>query len=212
MDLLLHLDEYLLPVIQEYGVWTYALLFLIIFMETGFVVTPILPGDSLLFVAGTFAGAGALDIRVLLPLMIGAAFIGDQVNYWIGREIGERVLTWDNRLVKPQYVRQAQEFFDRHGKMSIFLARFAPIVRTFVPFLAGVGSMQYRWFVSYNIIGAVIWVLLFVGGGYFFGNIPIVRDNLTLIIILIIVVSFIAIGIGFIRDYSERIGKKLRRL
>ena len=163
-------------------------------------VTPFLPGDSLLFVAGAFAGAGALDVRVLLPLLMVAAFAGDQVNYWIGRYVGERVLTWDNRIVRPQYVRSARAFFDRYGKKSVFLGRFIPIIRTFVPFLAGVGTMHYRWFVLYNALGAVAWVLLFVGGGYFFGSIPIVRDNLSLAIILIIVASFAAIGVGYLRE------------
>ncbi|MEN6341514.1 MAG: VTT domain-containing protein [Methanospirillum sp.] len=200
LDILLHLDQYLLPVVQQYGTWTYALLFVIIFVETGLVVTPFLPGDSLLFVAGTFAAAGALDIRILLPLLMVAAFAGDQANYWIGRYVGERVLAWDSRLVRPQYVRSARAFFDRYGKKSIFLGRFIPIIRTFVPFLAGVGTMHYRWFVLYNALGAVAWVLLFVGGGYFFGTIPIVRDNLSLIIILIVVVSFAAISVGYLRE------------
>ncbi len=211
LDLFLNLDEFLLPVIEQYGAWTYALLFVIIFMETGFVVTPFLPGDSLLFVAGTFAGAGALDIRVLIPLLLAAAVLGDHTNYWIGRLVGERVLAWDNRLVRPQYVRQAQEFFDRHGKKSIFLARFVPIVRTFTPFLSGIGKMHYLEFARWEFAGSLTWVLLFAGGGYFFGNIPIVRDNLTLIIILIIAVSFAVIGLGFLGEYRDRVRKRLRR-
>ena len=196
LDLFLHLDQYLLPVIQQYGAWTYALLFLIIFMETGFVVTPFLPGDSLLFVAGTFASVGVLDVRVLLPLLMVAAFAGDQANYWIGRWAGSRILAANSRFVRVEYVRSSREFFDRHGKLSIFLARFVPVIWTFVPFLAGVGTMQYRWFVSYNALGAVSWVLLIVGAGYFFGNIPVVRDNLSLVIILIVVLSFVGVGLG----------------
>lgn len=211
VDIVLHLDEFLLPVIQQYGVWTYALLFAIIFLETGFVVTPFLPGDSLLFVAGAFAGAGALDVRVLIPLLLAAAVLGDHSNYWIGRKLGERMLSWDNRIIRPQYVRQAQEFFDRHGKKSIFLARFVPIVRTFTPFLSGIGKMHYPEFAKWEFAGSLCWVLLFVGGGYLFGNIPIVKENLTLIIILIIAASFAVIGIGLLGEYRERIGKRLRR-
>ena len=211
LDLLLHLDKFLFPVVQEYGAWAYGLLFLIIFVETGLVMFPFLPGDSLLFIAGAFAGAGVLDIRVLIPLLLVAAILGDHTNYWIGRRVGDRVLAWDNRLVRPQYVRSAQEFFDRHGKKSIFLARFVPIVRTFTPFLSGIGKMHYPEFAKWEFAGSVSWVLLFVGGGYFFGNIPIVRDNLTLIIILIIAASFVVIGVEVLRQYRERISKRLRR-
>lgn len=211
LDLLLHLDEYLLPVVQQYGTWTYGLLFLIIFIETGLVATPFLPGDSLLFIAGAFAGAGVLDVRVLIPLLLVAAVAGDHANYWIGRLVGERVLAWDNRLVRPQYVRSAQEFFDRHGKKSIFLARFVPIVRTFTPFLSGIGKMHYPEFAKWEFAGSLCWVVLFVGGGYFFGNIPIVRDNLTLIIILIIGASFLVVGVEVLRQYRERLSRRLRR-
>ncbi len=211
LDLLLHLDKVLFPVVEQYGAWAYGLLFLIIFIETGLVVFPFLPGDSLLFIAGAFAGAGVLDIRVLIPLLLAAAVLGDHTNYWIGRRIGERVLTWDNRLVRPQYVRSAQEFFDRHGKKSIFLARFVPFVRTFTPFLSGIGKMHYPEFAKWEFAGSLSWILLFIGGGYFFGNIPIVQGNLTLIIILIIAASFVVIGIGVLREYRERIGKRLRR-
>ena len=211
LELLLHLDEYLLPVVQEYGTWTYALLFLIIFVETGLVVFPFLPGDSLLFIAGAFAGAGVLDIRVLIPLLVIAAVLGDHTNYWIGRRAGDRMLAWDNRLVRPQYVRSAQEFFDRHGKKSIFLARFVPIVRTFTPFLSGIGKMHYPEFAKWEFAGSLCWVLVFVGGGYLFGNIPAVSDNLTLIIILIIGASFIVVGIEVLRQYRDRIAKRLRR-
>ncbi|WP_298667402.1 VTT domain-containing protein [uncultured Methanofollis sp.] len=211
VDVLLNLDDYLFPVVEQYGAWTYALLFAIIFIETGFVVMPFLPGDSLLFVAGAFAGAEVLSIGVLLPLLMIAAFAGDQTNYWIGKKAGEKILAWNNRFIKPEYVRQAQEFFDRHGKISIFLARFVPIVRTFVPFVAGIGNMRYRWFVSYNILGAIAWVFLFVGGGYFFGNIPMVRDNLSLLIILIIIASFAMIGVGYLKENAGRIKERFFR-
>lgn len=192
--------EVLLPVVQQYGAWVYALLFLAIFPDTGFLVTPFLTGDSLLFIAGTFASAGALDIRILLPLLMLAAFAGDQVNYWIGRYAGNRVLAWDHRIVRPQYVHLARAFVDRHGRKSVFLGRFVPIVRTFVPFLAGVGTMRYRWFVLYDALGAVAWVLLFVGWGYFFGSLPVVRDNLALIIVLIIAFSFVVMGFEYLRE------------
>jgi membrane-associated protein len=211
VDVLLNLDDYLFTVVDQYGAWTYALLFAIIFIETGFVVMPFLPGDSLLFVAGAFAGAEVLSLGVLLPLLMVAAFAGDQINYWIGKKAGEKILARNNRFIKPEYVRQAQEFFDRHGKISIFLARFVPIVRTFVPFVAGIGNMRYRWFVSYNILGAIAWVFLFVGGGYFFGNIPMVRDNLSLIIILIIAASFAMIGIGYLKENAGQIKERFRR-
>lgn len=211
LDLLLHLDKFLFPVVQQYGTWAYGLLFLIIFIETGVVVFPFLPGDSLLFIAGAFAGAGVLDIRVIIPLLLVAAVAGDHANYWIGRRIGDRVLDWDNRLVRPQYVRSAQEFFDRHGKKSIFLARFVPFIRTFTPFLSGIGKMHYPEFAKWEFAGSLCWILLFVGGGYFFGNIPIIQGNLTLLIILIIGASFVVIGIGLLREYRERIGKRLRR-
>jgi membrane-associated protein len=211
LDILLHLDDFLLPVIQEYGTWTYGLLFLIIFIETGLVATPFLPGDSLLFIAGAFAGAGALDIVVLGPLLLVAAIAGDHTNYWIGRKIGDRVLAWDNRIIRPKYILSTQEFFERHGKKSIFLARFVPIVRTFTPFLSGVGRMHYLEFAKWEFLGSFTWVTLFVGGGYFFGNIPFVRDNLTLIIILIIAASFGVIGIEILRQHREQLAKRLRR-
>jgi len=211
LDVLLHLDDFLLPVIQQYGTWTYGLLFLIVFIETGLVVTPFLPGDSLLFVAGAFGGVGVLDIRVLLPLLLLAAVAGGHMNYWIGRRLGDRLLAWDNRIIRPKYIRSTQEFFERHGKKSIFLARFVPIVRTFTPFLSGVGRMDYLEFAKWEFAGSLCWVGLFVGGGYFFGNIPLVRDNLTLIIILIIAASFAVIGAGLLRQYRDRLSKRLRR-
>jgi membrane-associated protein len=211
LDLLLHLDEFLLPIVQQYGAWAYAFLFLIIFIETGLVIFPFLPGDSLLFVAGTFAAAGVLDIRILLPLLLIAAVLGDHSNYWIGRRAGDGMLTWDNRLVRPQHIRKAQEFFDKYGKKSIFLARFIAIVRTFTPFLSGIGKMHYGEFARWEFAGSLCWVLLFVGGGYLFGNIPIVADNLTLIIVMIIGASLVLVGVEILREYRDRIAKRLRR-
>jgi len=200
LDILLHLDQDLLSVVQQYGAWVYAFLFLGIFPETGFVVTPFLTGDSLLFIAGAIAAAGVLDLRVLLPLLMLAAFTGDQVNYWIGRHVGKRVLAWDHRIVRPDYIRSAQAFFDRYGRKSVFLGRFVPVIRTVLPFLAGMGAMRYRWYVAYNALGVVAWVLLFVGGGYFFGSIPVVRGNLSLVVVLIILVSFAVIGAEYLRE------------
>jgi membrane-associated protein len=212
LDLLLHLDDYLLPIVQQYGAWAYALLFLIIFVETGLVIFPFLPGDSLLFIAGTFAAAGVLDVRILIPLLLVAAVLGDHSNYWIGRKSGDRMLAWDNRLVRPQHLRRAQEFFDRYGKKSIFLARFIAVVRTFTPFLSGIGKMHYGEFARWEFAGSLCWVLVFIGGGYLFGNIPAVADNLTLIIVLIIGASFVLVGVEVLREYRDRITKRLRRV
>ncbi|MEN6342958.1 MAG: VTT domain-containing protein [Methanospirillum sp.] len=180
-------------------------------MVTGSIVTPFLPGDSLLLIAGAFAGIGVLDLLVPVPLMLIAAIIGDQVNYWVGRWAGMRISAWNSRVVKPEYIRSASQSFDRYGSKSVFLARFAPVLRYLVPFLAGVGSMECRWFVLYNILGGACWVLLFVGGGYFFGTTPIVRDNLSLIGILIIAASFGVLGIGLLGDNREWLRGRLRR-
>ena len=163
IDLFLHLDDHLSAVITQYGTWTYALLFFVIFMETGFVVTPFLPGDSLLFAAGTFAGMGDLNLWVLLGLLIAAAFLGDTANYWIGHFLGERA--YKIKWIKQEYIERTHAFFEKHGGKTIFLARFVPIVRTFAPFVAGIGRMSYGYFVSYNIIGGIVWVVVFTVAG-----------------------------------------------
>ena len=189
LDLFLHLDKQLDIVIQTYGVWTYGLVFLILFLETGLVVTPILPGDSLLFAAGTFAARGSLDIGALIGLLVVAAIAGDAVNYAIGFHLGPRALRADGRFLKKAYLEKTQAFYQRYGAKTIVLARFVPIVRTFAPFLAGVGKMRYRRFAIYNVVGALLWVLTCTLVGFFFGNIPLVKDNFTLVILGIVLVS-----------------------
>jgi membrane-associated protein len=201
IDLFLHLDDHLSAVISQYGTWTYALLFFVIFMETGFVVTPFLPGDSLLFAAGTFAGLGDLNLWLLLGLLIVAAFLGDTVNYWIGHYLGERA--YKIKWIKQEYIERTHAFFEKHGGKTIFLARFVPIVRTFAPFVAGIGRMSYGYFVSYNIIGGIVWVCVFTVAGYLFGNVPFVQDNFTLVVIAIIFVSIVPMLIEALKARRE---------
>ena len=189
VDLFLHLDKHLSAVIQTYGLWTYLLLFLIIFMETGFVVTPFLPGDSLIFAAGTFAGMGDLNIGLLYLLLAGAAILGDTANYWIGHFIGPRAFSGNIRFLKKEYLDRTHAFYEKHGGKTIILARFIPIIRTFAPFVAGVGAMSYGHFIAYNVIGGLAWVALFSFGGYFFGNLKIVQDNFAIVVIAIILIS-----------------------
>lgn len=201
IDLFLHLDEYLSQIITQYGTWTYALLFFVIFMETGFVVTPFLPGDSLLFAAGTFAALDALNIWVLLGLLIVAAIGGDTVNYWIGHTLGERA--YNIKWIKKEYLDKTHAFFEKHGGKTIFLARFVPIVRTFAPFVAGIGKMSYGFFIRWNFIGGIVWVLLFTLAGYFFGNIPFVRANFEFVIIAIILISVLPMGYEWLKARRE---------
>jgi membrane-associated protein len=189
IDLFLHLDEYLAKVITDYGVWTYGILFVVIFMETGFVVTPFLPGDSLLFAAGTFAALGSLNIWYIAGLLMVAAVLGDTVNYSIGHYLGERA--YNIKWIKKEYLEKTHAFFEKHGGKAIFLARFVPIVRTFAPFVAGIGKMSYGYFITYNLVGGVVWVALFSFTGYFFGNIPFIRNNFEYVIIAIIFVSIL---------------------
>src|SRR3989304_177581 len=189
IDLFLHLDEYMANIISQYGAWTYAILFFVIFMETGFVVTPFLPGDSLLFAAGTFAALGSMNVWLLIGLLIIAAIGGETVNYWIGHYMGDRA--YNVKWVRKEYLDRTHAFFEKHGGKTIFLARFVPIVRTFAPFVAGMGRMSYSYFLSYNVFGGIVWVLLFTLLGDFFGNIPFVKQNFELVIIAIILVSVI---------------------
>lgn len=192
IDIALHLDKYLSTIIQQYGLWTYGILFFVIFFETGFVVVPFLPGDSLLFAAGTFAALGALKLGWLLALLTAAAIIGDTVNYWVGHYVGPKVFHQEKaRFFKKEHLQRTHAFFEKYGGKTIIIARFVPIVRSFAPFVAGIGSMSYGKFISYNIIGGAAWVVLLTGAGYFFGNIPIVKQNFSLVIIAIIIISTI---------------------
>ncbi|MEW6716945.1 MAG: DedA family protein [Chloroflexota bacterium] len=204
IDLFLHLDKHLSIVIQEFGVWTYLLLFLIIFMETGLVVTPILPGDSLLFAGGTFAGLGWLNIALLFFLLSGAAILGDTVNYWLGHYIGPRAFSGNIRFLKQEYLERTHVFYEKHGGKTIILARFIPIIRTFAPFVAGIGAMTYSKFIVYNVIGGVVWVAVFSLGGYYFGNIPFVQRNFTFVIMGIILVSLLPPFVEYIKTRLER--------
>jgi membrane-associated protein len=204
IDLFLHLDQHLSRVIADYGVWTHLILFFIIFAETGLVVAPLLPGDSLLFAAGTFAALGSLDLWLLVVLLIGAAILGDTVNYWVGAWIGPRAFSGNVRFLRKDYLDRTHAFYEKHGGKTIILARFVPIIRTFAPFVAGVGAMSYPKFITYNIVGAVLWVGLFVPAGYFFGNIPAVRKNFTLVILAIIALSVLPIALEAIRARRSR--------
>jgi membrane-associated protein len=189
-DALVHLDKHLLEAVQSYGGWVYLLLFLIVFCETGLVVTPFLPGDSLLFVAGTLAGAGSMNVHLLVVLLIAAAVLGDSVNYAIGRWLGPRVFRRDDSwFFKRAYVERTHAYFDKYGGRTIVIARFIPIIRTYAPFVAGIGRMDYYRFLMFNVGGAVMWVALITYAGYLFGNVPIVKNNLTVVILGIIVLS-----------------------
>jgi membrane-associated protein len=204
IDLFLHLDQHLNRIISDYGVWTHLILFLIVFAETGLVVTPFLPGDSLLFAAGTFAALGSLDLWLLVVLLIGAAILGDTVNYWVGAWIGPRAFSGNVRFLRKDYLDRTHAFYEKHGGKTIILARFVPIIRTFAPFVAGVGAMSYPKFITYNVVGAVLWVGLFVPAGYFFGNIPTVRENFTLVILAIVALSVLPIALEAIRARRSR--------
>ena len=193
-DLVIHFDQYLPGIIEAYGFWTYLILFAIIFCETGLVVFPYLPGDSLLFVAGALSGAGYLNVEILIVTLIAAAVLGDSVNYWIGHKVGMKVLTMRYCLVKKDQLEKTEEYFARYGGLTIVIARFVPFIRTFAPFLAGIGKMSYRWFLTYNVIGAILWISGFLLAGYFFGGLPIVQENFSLIIYAIIGISLLAVG------------------
>ena len=203
IDFFLHLDQHLSQIISQYGTWTHLILFLIVFCETGLVVTPLLPGDSLLFAAGAFAALGALDLWLVIALLILAAVLGDTVNYWIGSYVGPKAFGESRRFLRREYLDRTHAFYERHGGKTIILARFVPIVRTFAPFVAGVGAMSYPKFLTYNVAGAVLWVGLFVLGGYFFGNIPTVRENFTLVILAIIAISVLPMVIETVRARSR---------
>jgi len=206
LDFFLHLDKHLASIIQDYGVWTYMLLFLVIFLETGVVVTPFLPGDSLLFAAGALAAlpGSPLNVTLLFVLLAVAAFLGDTANYWIGHTIGPRAFSGNVRFLKKEYLDRTHQFYEKHGGKTIVLARFIPIIRTFAPFVAGVGAMSYGRFISYNVIGGILWTALFIFGGYFFGNLPVVQRNFTLVILAIIVISVLPAVYEFLRSRYQR--------
>lgn len=190
LDFFLHLDRHLGGLIQAYGTFTYAILFLIVFCETGLVVTPFLPGDSLLFAAGTFAAQGAFDVATLAILLVVAPFCGDNCNYWIGRKVGPKIFgREDVRFLNKKYLDRTHAFYEKHGPKTVIIARFIPIIRTFAPFVAGIGRMGYWRFIGFSLAGSLLWVGVFVLGGYFFGNIPAVKANFTLVIFAIILIS-----------------------
>lgn len=192
LDIILHLDVHLQWIIETYDVWTYAILFLVIFCETGLIITPFLPGDSLLFAAGAFAALGSLNLAVLFLVIFVAAVLGDFVNYQVGKYFGPKIFTKEKSLLfNKEYLDRTENFYEKHGGKTIIFARFMPIIRTFAPFVAGVGKMHYTKFVLYNVIGAVLWCVLFLGAGYFFGTLEIVKENFTLVIMIIIILSFI---------------------
>jgi len=201
LDLVLHLDVHLLQLVRDYGAWSYAVLFAIIFSETGFVVTPFLPGDSLLFVAGAIAAGGALDVHALAVVLVAAAILGNSANYAIGRWFGRRFFTREgSRWLDPAHLARAHAFYERHGGKAVVLSRFLPIVRTYIPFVAGMARMPPARFMAYNALGAGAWAGLLTYAGYFFGNIPWVRENLTLLIVGIVVVSLVPLAIAFLRS------------
>lgn len=203
VDLFLHLDRHLGDVIARYGAGTYAILFAIVFCETGLVVLPFLPGDSLLFAAGAFAALGRLDPWLLFAGLSAAAVLGDTVNYWVGHRIGAPAYSGRIRFIRQDYLRRTHAFFERHGGKTIVLARFVPIIRTFAPFVAGIGEMTYRRFLLYNVAGGMAWVGLFVWGGYWFGNLPVVRANFGLVVMAIIVLSVVPILVEIVRQRRE---------
>jgi membrane-associated protein len=205
VDVVLHLDNYLQWLATNYGTWIYLILFLVIFCETGLVVTPFLPGDSLLFVAGAVAAGGGMHVHTLFAVLVLASFLGDNTNYWIGRFVGPRVFSRQgSRWLKPEHLQRTHEFYGRHGGKTVLIARFVPIVRTFAPFVAGVGSMTYPRFVPYAAGGAVLWIGSLLYAGYFFGNLPIVRQNLSFVIIGIVLLSITPGIVEFLRNRRTR--------
>jgi len=205
IDLALHLDSHLYELVSDYGLWVYALLFLIVFAETGFVATPFLPGDSLLFAAGTIAATGALNPHGVVPLLTLAAILGDTANYWIGHYAGPRVFRKQKSLFfNSAYLDRTTEFYERHGGKTIILARFIPIIRTFAPFVAGIGRMAYPRFLSYNVVGALLWVPAFVYAGYFFGNLPFIKRSFSLVIVAIIFISVVPAAVEFIKGQLRK--------
>ncbi|HTP12978.1 MAG TPA: DedA family protein [Bacteroidota bacterium] len=210
IEFVLHIDAHLLSLCTAYGAWVYAIVFLIVFCETGLVVTPFLPGDSLLFAIGSLVSLGALEGRIAGPLLVAAALCGDNVNYWVGRYLGPRVFQKENsRLFNKEYLERTHRFYERHGRKTVVIARFLPIIRTFAPFVAGIGRMNYRIFLTFSVLGAALWVALFLGGGYFFGNIPAVKNNFSIVILALILIPGAPAFIEFVR---MRFGRKKVRV
>ena len=205
IEIVLHLDAHLLVLVQQYGMWVYAILFAIIFSETGLVIAPFLPGDSLLFVAGALCGMGSLDLQILLPLLMLAAFGGDNTNYWVGRLLGLRLVNSPKqRFIKHEHLEKTHLFFEKHGGKTILFARFLPIIRTFAPFVAGIGTMSYRLFLMFSALGSMAWIGSLTLAGYFFGNIPVIKNNLTLMIVGIIFISFIPAILEYIKHRRQK--------
>lgn len=203
IDVFVHLDKHLYTVIGNYGAWTYPILFVIIFAETGFVFTPFLPGDSLLFAAGALSARHLLNIGLLFLLLGGAAILGDTVNYWIGKYLGEYILKRHSRWIRKEHLDRTHAFFEKYGGKTIIIARFVPIVRTFAPFVAGLGAMTYSKFLAYNVIGGVGWVVLCLGAGYFFGNLQVVKDHFSLVIMAIVLISIMPAIWGYISTRTK---------
>jgi len=204
IQIFLHLDKYLGDVIQNYGTWTYAFLFVVIFIETGLVLTPFLPGDSLIFAAAAFAGLGHLNVWLLFVLLAAAAILGDTANYWIGHAIGPRAFSGEIRFLKKEYMDRTHAFFEKYGGKTIVIARFVPIIRTFAPFVAGVGEMTYLHFISYNVIGGLAWVALFTLIGYFFGNLEFVKNNFSFVVLGIIIISVMPAVYEVVKSWLEK--------
>lgn len=200
LDIFIHLDIHLSELIAQFGPYVYVILFLVIFCETGFVVTPFLPGDSLLFVIGAFAAKGDFELGLIFAVLSVAAITGNMVNYQIGRYLGPKVFQGQMRFLKKEYLESTRTFYEKHGAKTIVIARFLPIIRTFAPFVAGIGRMNYTRFTIYNIVGCVAWLTAFILGGYYFGNVPIVKQNLTIVILMIVVISFVPSVIEFLRQ------------
>ncbi len=204
VDFILHIDRHLFDIVREYDTWTYAILFVIVFCETGLVVTPLLPGDSLLFAAGTIASGGGLDMALLMPVLFAAVFCGDNVNYFAGKITGPAVFEKKYRLLKKEYLEKTQKFYEKHGGKTVVIARFIPIIRTFAPFVAGVGSMKYRRFIGFSMAGSAAWILIFTGAGYFFGQIDYVRSHFSMVTIGIILVSVLPLAAGLARQKLKK--------
>jgi membrane-associated protein len=204
INVVLHIDKYLNIIIQNYGLWTYGIIFLIIFCETGLVITPFLPGDSIIFATGALASEGMLEVFTLYIVFFLAAVLGDTANYFIGKKIGTGILEKENiRFVNKEHLDKAHRFYEKHGSMAIVLGRFIPIIRTFVPFIAGIGEMSYSKFITYNVLGGFLWVSLFLWGGYFFGSLPFIKRNFSYVVIVIIIISLIPAVVTFVRERKK---------